>query len=199
MRKKTSWLRARQVAIFFTLLIGAAGANAQLRPFSADQIHISGKRTTTGKIYASETAVRVESEQNGKPSITIMRLDRKVVWVVMPAQKMYMEMGNFGTAAMDMTSSMAGAKVERTPLGSETIGAYHCDKYHVQTTYEGKVYTSIEWDAKELDGFPVKKQGEKGDWSVEYQNVRLGAQDPSLFEVPADYQKMSLGGMFKQQ
>jgi hypothetical protein len=185
--------------VFGVVVFGSMGASAQLRAFSADQIHTAGKRTTTGKIYASETAMRIESEQNGRPSITIVRLDRKVMWMVMPAQKMYMEMTNFGSAVSDMASSMQGAKVQRDLLGSEQVGAYHCDKYHVQTTYEGKVYTHIEWDAKELDGFAVKKQGEKGDWSVEYQNVHFGPQDPSLFEVPADYQKMSMGGMFKPQ
>jgi hypothetical protein len=96
-----------------------------------------------------------------------------------------------------MAASMEGAKVEREALGSEDVGAYHCDKYRVKATYEGKIYTSIEWDAKELGGFPVKQADEKGKWSKEYQNVKLGEQDPALFQVPPGYQKIDLGGMFK--
>jgi hypothetical protein len=95
-----------------------------------------------------------------------------------------------------MASSMEGAKVQRDPLGSEQVGAYHCDKYHVETTFDGHVYKSLEWDAKELGGFPVKQADEKGSWSKEYQNVKLGPQDPSLFEVPAGYKKLDLGGLF---
>jgi len=82
---------------------------------------------------------------------------------------------------------------------AEQVGAYHCDKYRVQATLEGKVYTSLEWDAKELDGFPVKQAYEKGGWSQECQNVKLGPQDASLFEVPADYKKIDLGGLFSKK
>ncbi len=170
------------LAGFVVLIVGAEGVNAQtsIPSFSADQIHTMGKKVTTGKVYAMENAVRTEGEQRGRKSISIMRLDKKVVWNLMPDQKMYMELPFLGSA--DVASMAKDAKA---------------DKFRVQTTLEGKVYTGIEWDAKELNGFPVKRAGEKGDWSIEYQNVRLGPQDPSLFEIPAGYQKFSLGGMFK--
>jgi len=176
------------------LLVGAEGVNAQtsIPSFSADQIHTMGKRVTQGKVYATENAVRTEGEQRGKKSISIMRLDKKVVWNLMPDQNMYMELPFVGSA--DVASMAKDAKAVREPLGSEQVGAYHCDKFRVQTTYEGKVYTTIEWDAKELNGFPVKRASEKGDWTMEYQNVHLGPQDPSLFEIPEGYKKFSLGG-----
>ncbi len=179
---------------FVGLLVGAEGVNAQtsIPSFSADQIHTMGKKVTTGKVYAMENAVRTEGEQRGRKSISIMRLDKKVMWNLMPDQKMYMELPFMGSA--DVASMAKDAKAEREPLGSEQVGAYHCDKFRVQTTLEGKVYTSIEWDAKELNGFPVKRAGEKGDWAMEYQNVHLGPQDPSLFEIPEGYKKFSLGG-----
>lgn len=187
------------VAFAFALLVCARPARAQslFKPFSADQVHVVNKKTTNGKVLAIENAVRVEGENNkGKKSISITRFDRNVVWVLMPDQKMYMEMPFQGLA--EMASTIKGATVKRDSLGSEQVGAYHCDKARVETTYEGKVYVSIEWAAKELDGFVVKKADEKGSWSTEYQNVQLGPQDPSLFEVPAGYQKFSLGGLFKQ-
>src|SRR5260370_17193476 len=104
-------------------------------------------------------------------------------------------MGNLGGGGGGVAGSMQGAKVDRTALGSEQVGAYLCDKSRVQVIYEGKQYTTIEWAAKELNGFVVKRQSEKGDWSTEYQNVQLGPQDPSLFEIPAGYQKLNLGGI----
>jgi hypothetical protein len=191
--------QARTVAILCASLLGGIGVHAQsiMRSFSADQLETTGKRTTTGKVYGNDKAFRVESQDNkGKHSITILRLDRKAVWVLMPDQKMYMDMGGIGIAASQLATSAEGAKVERESLGAEQVGAYHCDKYRVQTTYEGHVYKSFEWDAKELGGFPVKQQGEKGEWSKEYQNVHLGPQDASLFEIPEGYKKMDLGGMF---
>jgi len=186
-----------QFAVLCAALVGsrAAGAQSPPRDFSADVIHTVGKKVTNEKVYSSEKAVRIEKEEKGKQSITIMRLDRKAVYVLMPAQKTYLDMGSLGEGSMDLANSVAGAKVQREPLGSEPVGAYHCDKYRVQTTYEGHVYTGLEWDAKELSGFPVKQGDEKGGWFKEYQNVRLGPQDPSLFEIPAGYKKMDMGGM----
>jgi len=188
-----------RLAILGSCLLAAVSAGAQTKnpSFSADQVQTMAGKTSTAKVYESDKAVRLEKQEKGQQSITIMRLDRKAVWVLNPAQKTYMDLGGLGAGGADLASRMEGAKVEREALGSEEVGVYHCDKYRVKTTYEGKVYTGIEWDAKELDGFPVKQADQKGKWSKEYQNVKLGAQDPALFEVPSGYQKIDLGGMFK--
>jgi hypothetical protein len=203
-QKSSALAKLNQVwrtAAFGMLILCCVGTHAQTKvsPFSADQVKTTGKRTTTGKVYSNGKAVRIEAQDaRGQQSITILRPDQKVVWVLTPASKTYMDMGGLGAASMELATSVEGAKMQRESLGGEQVGEYHCDKYRVQTTYEGKVYTSLEWDAKELGGFPVKQAGEKGEWSKEYQNVRLGPQDSSLFEIPAGYQKISLGGMFNQ-
>ncbi len=161
-------------------------------PFSADNVRTVGTRTTTGKVYATPTAMRIENDQNGRKSIFIVRFDRKAMWTLLPDRKMYMELP-WGSQA-EWASMLEGVKVQRDPLGSEQLGPYHCDKTRVRVTYQGSVITTIQWAAKELNGFVVKKQEEKEQWSTEYRNVKLGPQDPSLFELPAGYQKMSLGG-----
>ncbi len=90
-------------------------------------------------------------------------------------------------------------KVERESLGSEKVGPYNCDKFQVRLTlrqpaggflprYKRNAYTRIEWAAKELGGFVVKGQDEGGE-TDEYQNIQLGPQDPSLFEIPKGYRK----------
>jgi len=66
---------------------------SKLRPFSADQIRTMNNKTTTGKIYFTPNAARIESvDAKGNPVIQIMRFDQKVMWNVVPAQKMYVEM-----------------------------------------------------------------------------------------------------------
>lgn len=165
----------------------------QLRPFSADQTRTMGSKTTTGKVYFTQNAMRVESVSGkGNQTIQIMRFDRKVMWNLIPTQKTYIEMP---WASMGEFAGWADQQgIQRELLGSEQVGEYHCEKFRVHVTLEGKTYTSLEWDAKELDGLPVKSQDEKGTWSTEYQNVRLAPQDPSLFEIPSDYRKLSLFG-----
>ncbi len=55
-------------AVFCALFCINTGIRAQtpLRPFSADQIETSERKTTTRKVYASEKAVRIDGEQDGK-------------------------------------------------------------------------------------------------------------------------------------
>jgi hypothetical protein len=200
-RKSQLSIRISPLVALAGLWLGSVCAHAQVQvpSFSADQLKVVGKRTETSKVYSSDKAVRIEKEVKGKPSITIMRLDQKAVWSLNPASKTYMDMGGLGAASMELANSVGDAKSKRELLGGEQVGEYHCDKYRVQTTYEGHVYTAIEWDAKELNGFPVKQADEKGSWSKEYQNVKLGPQDPSLFEIPAGYTKIDLGGLFKSR
>jgi len=188
-----------KAALLTAFFLSGVAANAQVRnpSFSADQVQVMRGKTTTSKIYSSEKAIRTESVERGKQRITILRLDQKAVWVLDPEQKTYMDTGGIGASGMEMANNAADAKRQRDLLGSEQVGPYHCDKYHVQITYEGHVYNSIEWDAKELDGFPVKQADDKGSWYKEYQNVKLGPQDPALFEVPSDYRKIDLGALFK--
>jgi Domain of unknown function (DUF4412) len=176
---------------------GVAQGPLNIRSFSADQIHTMSGKTKTTKVHASPNAMRMEGEEKGKKSIVIMRFDRKVMWSLMPDQKMYVELPWASQA--EWASWAEGAQVQRQPLGMEQVGAYSCEKSRVQVTLQGKVYTSLEWAAKELNGFVVKTQDEKGQWSNEYQNVQLGPQDPSLFEVPGDYKKLGLGGMFQNK
>ena len=171
---------------------------SRLRPFSADQVRTMNNKTTTGKIYFTPNAARIEGvDPKGNPAIQIMRFDQKVMWNVVPAQKMYIEMP--GASLSDWASWADTEDVQRESLGMEQVGEYHCEKFRVHVKVMGQMTTSLEWDAKELDGLPVKSQDEKGKWSTEYKNVQLGPQDPSLFEIPAGYQKMSLGGMFQKR
>lgn len=169
----------------------------QLPSFSADQTHTVGKKTTTGKVYSNGNAMRIESQDKGKPAIAIMRFDRKVMWSLVPDQKMYLELPFGGQA--EWASMAEGAQVQKQSLGAEQVGQYNCDKSRVTVTLQGKNYTSLEWTAKELNGFVVKTQDEKGTWSTEYQNIKLGPQDSSLFEVPPDYRKFSMGGMLQKK
>lgn len=197
-RTLTAWTLLTTAAVVTgSFLPGLAQATLQMPSFSADQVHTMGNKTKTLKVHGTANAMRMEGEDKGKKSIVIMRFDRKVMWSLLPDQKMYVELPWASQA--EWATWMKGAEVQRQPLGTEQVGAYLCDKSRVQVTLNGKVYTSLEWAAKQLNGFVVKTQDEKGQWSNEYQNVQLGPQDPSLFEVPADYKKLSLGGMFNNE
>jgi hypothetical protein len=185
-----------RVAVFCVLLFSTRGASAQLfsMPFSADQVVTKDGKTTTAKVYATPTAMRTEGVQDGKKYITILLYDRKVLWSLMPDEKMYFEMPIPAGAqvAAGMKEMMKGVQVKQESLGSEQVGGYHCDKTRMTVTWQGVTGTTIEWAAKELNGFVVKKQDKTTGELTEYKNIRLGPQDASLFELPAGYKKMSM-------
>jgi hypothetical protein len=93
---------------------------------------------------------------------------------------------------------MKDAQMKQESLGSEQVEGFRCDKTRMTVTWQGITDTIIEWAAKELNGFVVKKQDVESGEITEYKNIRLGRQDPSLFELPADYQKLSMRGFSKQ-
>lgn len=171
---------------------GAAPGGLVFRPFSADQITTTEGKRQKAKVYVSQAAIRMESEERGEKSIAIMRWDRNLLWSLMPAQQMYMELPlNLG-ADFSRLAQDPKAKVDRELLGAELVGSYHCQKYRVRVTYEGRVYTGFEWAAQELDGFAVKRSDEKGTHIIEYENINFSPPDPALFEIPPGYRKVAL-------
>jgi hypothetical protein len=92
------------------------------------------------------------------------------------------------TVAPLLAESRGGMAGER--LGSERVGPYQCLKYRVRSIRAGKAHSQTEWAATQLHGFVVKTFDEGTRATTEYQNVFLGPQDPSLFEIPAGYQRV---------
>jgi hypothetical protein len=187
------------IVIMLAVLLTGHEVNAQVtsQPFSADMVKTKGNKTTSAKVNMIETAIRTEGTERGKKYITIMRYDRKVLWSIMPEQKMYVEMpmpagAELATAMKDM---MKDVQVKHEPLSSEQVANYHCDKSRMTVTWRGITTSTVEWAAQELGGFVVKKLDEKTGEMTEYQNIKLGPQDPSLFELPVGYQKLNMGGL----
>ena len=174
------------LAIGAVLLAGVSTAFAQ--GFSADMVSRMGKQAMAAKIFVSGEKVRTEMPG----SIMITRNDKKISWMIMPAEKMYMEQ------PIDMSQAPKTAKefegeLERKSLGMETIDGQQTEKFQVTYTEGGKTVSVYQWIQ---DGqFPVKIEAVDGTWSVEYKNLKAGPLPADLFEPPADYQKMEMPSM----
>ena len=121
-----------------TVLLSGRGGSAQLltKPFSADQVKTTQGKTETAKVYATQSAMRAEGVQDGRNYISIMRFDRKVLWSLMPDDKIYFEMPipAGAQAAVGMKELMKGVEVKRESLGSEKVGGFTCDKTRMTVT-----------------------------------------------------------------
>ncbi len=161
--------------------------------FSADQVMRQGSQQHRMRMYMRENASRMEMSQQGQQIITIVRFDRGVAWTLMPDQQMYMETSLDPSAQRNVAAAMrdSGAQSETEMLGIEQVGGYQCQKYRYRTTSQGQTYTGTVWTALSLNGFPIKIVDDKSGAVIEYENIRLGPPDASLFEVPPGYRKVT--------
>jgi hypothetical protein len=171
------------MAASFVLLFAAA---APAQEFSADVVTTSKDGNFIGKLYVAKDKVRMENAQ----SIMISRLDKDIMWLCLPDQKMYMEqpinMSSFAASAEKMPGEM-----NRELLGQEEIDGHMTDKYKVSYSFQGSSGTTYVWITKD-SSIPIKTQAGDGSWKMEYKNFKAGAQSASMFELPAGYQKLSM-------
>ncbi|MEW6107707.1 MAG: DUF4412 domain-containing protein [Nitrospirota bacterium] len=176
--------------LIFLISLFCIVASSYAFEFSADTVMTSEGHKMTGKIYAKSDRFRMEVT---KPEhmITITRMDKKVVWNIMPSEKMYMEMP-FDPRQAPKTEIIG--EIDRKLMGSETIDGHPTKKYLI-TYRDGKRTDKVyQWWATDIN-FPVKTADVNNHWVQEYKNIKLGSQPNSLFEVPSGYSKMNMPAM----
>ena len=90
--------------------------NALAAEFSAEMVIKSQGQTMHSKIYMKNNKIRMETKGEGIHSI--VRMDKNVMWVVMPEEKSYMEVQS--DQAQIPGEKMKG-EVSRKYIGSETV------------------------------------------------------------------------------
>jgi len=156
--------------------------------FSADVVSYYGKETIQGKILVTQDKQRFESAG----TIAITRLDKKLVWLLMPTEKLYMEQA-IRLQNIVPTSGPLPDELERTLLGSETVNGYPANKYRVTLLLGKQKQSYLQWLAVD-SGWPVKMAAEDGKWYTEYRNLQAVNPDARLFEIPAGYQVFGMSG-----
>ncbi len=178
----------KNILLTATLLLSTVGLVLGQSPlvgqYSADHTMMIMGRTIQGKTYVDQGKTRIEIAMAGTQVASIIRPDKKLVYVIMPAQKMVMEMPL--NLENQVLTSAHDKNANREKVGTETINGQVCDKYKI--TSEGTVVYL--W-ANKSTSVPVQLQSADQKVKVEWTNVKVGAQPASLFEPPADYKKMS--------
>jgi len=129
-------------------------------------------------------------------AVQIFRRDSKVMWQLMPSEKMYME----HSMANNKGNDPSQWDFQETVMGEEVLNGVKVTKYKtIATSTDGKKYGGVSWRTKE--GISIKsdllyKEGnEKKRMMTELKNVKVGKQDPKLFEVPEGFTKFDMAGM----
>lgn len=178
---------------FLSILVFANIASAM--SFSADIVSSDdGKTITKQKMYMTANKMRTEMDEMAN----IVRMDKKLVWIVMFEDKMYMEqpinLENAHNNRQNMDVEPPSDEVEKVFILRETINGYAADKYRVTTKDKNSHYIWISSDPGIT--MQVKTAAIDGSWWQEFRNISLGEPDPGLFEVPAGFEKMSMPAMF---
>jgi len=179
--------RIISVVLVVIISIFLFGGIAVAQDFSADMVSTTKAGVSTGKIFVAKEKTRMETLQ----TIIITRIDKNVVWILMPAQRMYMEQPLKPENVVATTDKMPG-EIERKLVGKETVGGKRTDKYRIVYTAADKKETIFQWIVAD-SGFPIKSAAVDGRWIIEYRNLKTGKQPDTLFEIPTGYQKFSLG------
>ncbi len=182
------------LAISIISLFVIASPSHSAEEFSADVITTTEGMRMSGKIFWKSDRLRMDVREP-QQSITITRMDKKVVWSIMPEQKIYMEMPfDPKSAAESAPKEKFKGEIERKLVGSETFDGHPTKKYLI-TYKEGNATSKVyQWWATDIN-FPVKTADLNNKWVQEYRNMKIGPQPNGLFELPSGYKKMDMPQM----
>jgi hypothetical protein len=168
--------------------------------YSAASAIQTPKGVQRGRVWRTPNALRHEMTDDSRGQTLIARLDRKLAWLLIPEQKLAVELAldNFGLPAELLT----GTGITQTPVGQETVAGLRTTKVRVQREpkanangrFDGYVWTTAEGIIMKVVG-SGENQGRRGDVNMSFSDVKVARQDPNLFELPTGYRRLALVGV----
>ncbi len=185
--------KKRLLAGFFLLTaLGLLAGPISAAEFSAVVVRRLNSQESQGKVYVKADKVYREFVTGKEVTITILRPDKEVIWMVMPGRKVFMEMPVTEEMTRELGQS-AKDQASMTHLGTETVNGYLSDKYETSVKNNGGFIKHNMWVSKKL-GVPIKITSPDGSFSMDYRDIKEGGVPDSVFEAPAGYQKMTSPG-----
>lgn len=163
---------------------------------SATRVIVSGEQRMEQRYFHKNALTnRMEMQVQGQLSTIIINADRGVMWILMPAQQMYLE-SPIDDQAYDAANvelpDPATWEMERE--GRESVNGVPATRYRVATDdgettrMQGHLWVSD-------DGIAVRTDMMTGGDRIqmELRDLVVGPQAADLFEPPPGYQRMALG------
>jgi hypothetical protein len=155
----------KRLAYWCLLLVLAIPGVARGAEFSALMMVKDDVKTMPGKIYVSDAKMRQEFVDERGETITIVRPDQKVIWVILPRQRSYME--------MPLTTKLPGQFIQIPPqavgkrlVGPERLNGYDAEKYEVSVPVGRSLEKQTYWVATKV-GLPIKMECRERQFSLE--------------------------------
>jgi len=191
--ERTRKVRGKRLRYWWLLLVLAVPGVAWGAEFSASMLVKDDAKVMPGKIYVHDGKMRQEFLDERGQTITIVRPDQKVIWVILPHQRNYMEIpltkklpGQF----IQIPSQAVGKRL----VGQERLNGYDTEKYEVSVPVGRGLEKQTYWVAVKL-GLPIKMECRERQFSLEYKSIREEKVPERLFNLPPGLQKLtSIGG-----
>jgi len=170
-------------------LVLAWPSAATAAEFTGEMVIREGEKIMTGKIFVKNGKLRQDFQDDLGHSITIVRPDKKVIWVILLHHRNYMELRFLGTLPGQFLQVPPGA-VQKRKVGTDTIQGYPTEKVEVLVqTVKGGLQKETYWVAPKL-GMPLKMVCHDRNLSLEYRHLKEGQVPDRLFELPPGLKKL---------
>lgn len=157
--------------------------------FTADRVTHTDRGFHHTRIFYHDGMWRLEHNERGPVSITIVRADRNQVWHLLPATHHYKTVSYHRDYALHLETTLDN-ETSRETIGVQDLDGHPTVLYEVVTTSPGGSRESFyQWIATDIN-FPLKLAKKDGDWMVEYRHVKLGPVSDVFFQLPHRYVPM---------
>ncbi len=191
--EQTRKVRGKRLGYWWLLLVLTVPGVAWGAEFSATMMVKDAAKVMPGKIYVHDGKMRQEFVDERGQTITIVRPDLKVVYVILPLQGTYIE--------MPLMHKLPGQFLQIPPralgkhrVGQERLNGYDTEKYEVSVPVGRNLEKQTYWVAPKL-GLPIKMECRERQFSLEYKSIREEKVPDRLFALPPGLKKLdSIGG-----
>lgn len=180
------WFRKLLGLVVAVWIFGAIEAGAL--EFTADQVTKINGRTQKSNIYYRDNMWRIEHHSMGPVNVSIVRKDKKVVWLLLSRMKHFKTMPYSAEQDLQVSERLEG-EVSREEIGAETREGHPTTLYEVTVKQGERTDVYYQWLATDIH-FPMKLAKKDGSWIVEYQHVRLRPVIDYLFQLPLNFEPL---------
>ncbi len=116
--------------------------------------------------------------------VSILRPDQSAAYVIYPDSKVMMKM-----PLPKEDNNSKDVKLQKTPLGKETLDGHPCEKNKVVIPGKGRSTEATTWNATDMKDFPIQIETVENEITsrIHFSKVQFTKPDTKDFDPPAGY------------
>jgi hypothetical protein len=170
---------------------GAATLGDPQVGFTAERVLVLDGRSYVGRMWNEPGAQRHEQNLPSLQPVFILRADSSVADILLPQLHTAVELELPTVLTVLGQPDLLGKPVGEATVNGVATTKYEVDKAIPDGHLSGALWLSRDGIPMRCDGSYTNRKGKVSTVHWELRHVEIGEQDAKLFEVPADYAKLS--------